>query len=151
MTSTAHQKNLDFEYPEDLKFFADTFSNGDSDILMRKYSDYFDFRNPAIKRKEFNKIRNQVFKEMVLKNGLKCQIKVHPDCSKIKKFNVDHYIPLSSNELNKKIRKIKSLVGKKVKSQSFGSNNIKNLRIVCSRCNAFKKHHMIGFLSSEIL
>lgn len=121
-------------------------SNGISGILIQKYGDYFDFRNSAIKRKEFTKIRNQIFKTLVSKIGLICQLKIHPDCSKIKKFNVDHYIPLSSNELNKKLRNITGASGKKVESQSFGSNNIKNLKIVCSRCNAFKKHRMVGFI-----
>ncbi len=151
MTSRSNKRILDFEYPEDAQFFATILSRGDIDIFIQKYSDYFDFRDPVLKRKEFNNIRNQVFKELVLKNGLRCQIKAHPDCSKIKSFNVDHYIPLSSNELNKKIRKIKSLPGKKVRSQSFGSNDLKNLRLVCGRCNAFKKHRITGFLSSSVL
>ncbi|MBP6859075.1 MAG: hypothetical protein KBC69_00415 [Candidatus Magasanikbacteria bacterium] len=114
--------------------------------MIQKYSDYFDFRSPAIKRKEFNKIRNQVFKTLTASVDLICQLKAHPDCSKVKKFDVDHYIPLSSNELNKKLRHMKMVGSKKVVSQSFGSNHIKNLQIVCGRCNAFKKHRIMGFI-----
>lgn len=137
---------FNFQYQEDIQFFADQLSEGDREFLIRKYGDYFDFRAPLIKRKEFNKIRKQVFNTLVSKYGLVCQLKAHPDCSKIKKFDVDHYIPLSSNELNKSLRHIKRVGNKKVVSQSFGSNNIKNLQIVCGRCNAFKKHRMQGFL-----
>ncbi len=147
MADIKRQEILHFEYQEDLKFFANILSNGNTDLFFQKYNYYFDFRNPSVKRKEFNKIRGQIFKKLVLTNGLKCQLRIHPDCSKVKKFNVDHLIPLSSNELNKKIRKMRSVAGKKVPSQSFGSNSIENLQIVCSRCNAFKKHRIMGFAS----
>jgi len=56
---------------------------------------------------------------------------------------VDHYIPLSTNELNKKLRNLKAEPGKKVKSQSFGSNDLDNFTLACSRCNGFKKHKII--------
>jgi len=134
----------DFQYPEDKKFFIDLLANGDENQFNKKYKDCFDFREPKIKRKEFNLIRNKVFKQLVSNYGKKCQLKIHPNCSKINKFDIDHFIPLSTNELNKKLRNLKPASGHKVSTQSFGSNNIKNLLIACSRCNAYKKHRIIS-------
>lgn len=136
-------KELNFQYPEDKKFLADFLANGDEGKFDNEFKDYFDFRDPKIKRKEFNLIRNDVFKKLVSQYGKECQLQIHPDCSKINKFDIDHYIPLSTNELNKKLRNIKRTDFHKVPAQSFGSNNIKNLIIACSRCNAFKKHRIL--------
>jgi len=132
-----------FQYKADYKFFLDKLAGGDEELFKRKYLKLFDFRDPIIKRKEFNLIRNKVFKELVLKYGEKCQLKIHPDCSEEKKFDVDHFIPLSTNKLNKEIRNLQAEKGKKVASQSFGSNDISNFKIACKRCNAFKKHKII--------
>lgn len=132
-----------FQYKTDYKFFLDKLAGGDERLFKKKYSRMFDFRPPITKRKEFNLIRNKVFKELVLKYGEKCQLNIHPDCGQEKKFDVDHYIPLSTNKLNKNLRKIKPEIGKKVPSQSFGSNDISNLRIACKCCNSFKKHKII--------
>lgn len=138
-----NRKILEFEYIEDYKFFVDLLSGGNKVLFNKKFKDYFDFRDSKIKRKEFNNIRNKAFKELKSKYGLKCQLKVHPDCSKVKKFDIDHFIPLSTNELNKKIRHMIRKPGHKVPAQSFGSNNIMNLLIACSRCNSYKKHRII--------
>jgi 5-methylcytosine-specific restriction endonuclease McrA len=135
--------NNGFQYKADYKFFRDKLAGGDEKLFKRKYLRMFDFRLPLVKRKEFNLIRNKIFKELVSKHGKKCQLKIHPDCSKEKNFDVDHYIPLSTNKLNKDLRHLKSEPGKKVASQSFGSNDISNLRIACKRCNSFKKHRII--------
>lgn len=133
----------DFQCPEDREFFINFLAGGDEEKFEREYRDYFDFRNPEIKRKEFNAIRNKAFKELVQRYGLKCQLHIHPDCSKNAKFNVDHFIPLSTNELNKKLRHMKRMGRRKVPAQSFGSNNIKNLFIACGRCNGYKKHRLV--------
>lgn len=138
-----NRKILKFEYPEDYKFFLNLLSNGKDKLFNKKFKDYFDFRDPKIKRKEFNVIRNRTFEELKKKYGLKCQLKIHLYCSKIKKFDIDHFIPLSTNELNKKIRHMIGKPGHKVPAQSFGSNNIKNLLIACSRCNSYKKHRIM--------
>lgn len=135
--------NNGFQYKADYKFFLDKLAEGDRNLFKREYLKMFDFRSPIIKRKEFDLIRKKIFKELILKYGKKCQLNIHPDCSKEKRFDVDHFIPLSSNKLNKNLRKLKREVGKKVLSQSFGSNDISNLRIACSRCNSFKKHKII--------
>lgn len=131
-----------FEFVEDEKYFANILCNGDIGILESKYSKMFDFRSPIVKRKEFNVIRNKIYSELVTKYGKICMLKMHPDCSPEKKLVVDHLIPLSSNILNKKLRGLKAELGKKVKSQSFGSNNVSNLILACERCNSYKKHNL---------
>jgi len=118
-------------------------ADGNEALFVKKFLKLFDFRDPKLKRKEFGLIRNKVYKKLVADHGEKCQLKLCADCSQEKVFAVDHFIPLSSNELNKKIRKLKASKGKKVLSQSFGSNDISNLRIACKRCNDFKKHRII--------
>lgn len=135
-------KGLDFS-GEDYNFFLNKLAKGNAVLFEKKYLKMFDFRDPKIKREEFNKIRNDIFKILVSQYGEKCQLNIHKDCSKEKGFDIDHYIPLSTNELNKKLRGMKPKNGKKVPAQSFGSNDISNLRIACKRCNAFKKHKII--------
>lgn len=134
---------MDFQYPEDEKYFINLLAGGDKDLFYNKYYKLFDFRNPFLKRQEFNKKRNDILKKLTKRVSFKCQLSLHPDCSKLKKFDIDHIIPLATNELNKKLRKIKSTKGKKVPSQSFGSNDESNLILACSRCNAYKKHRII--------
>lgn len=139
---------MNFEYPEDREFFAQLLCNGDVEKLDENFREYFDFRHPAIKRWEFNKTRKKVLRELIEKYGEECQLKIHPDCSKIKKFEPDHIIPLSTNELNKKLRNMELTSTEKVPAQSFGSNHPNNLILACSRCNAFKKHR---FLEKELI
>lgn len=126
---------------EDKKYFIKVLKSTEKDF--KKYENLFDFRSPLLKRQEFNKIQKRVFRDLVKKYGLNCQLKLHQDCSKLKKFNIDHIIPLATNELNKKLRKMRPQNGKKVPAQSFGSNHPKNLILACSRCNAYKKHRII--------
>ena len=134
---------LGFEYSEDREFFANLLTGGDVQKLESEFSDCFDFRHPAIKRWEFNKVKRKLLKELISKYGGKCQLHIHPDCSKDGKFEPDHIIPLSTNELNKKLRHMTRTSTEKVPAQSFGSNNIKNLTLACHRCNAYKKHKLI--------
>lgn len=133
---------INFEHPEDREYFANLLANGDVEKLDRDFSELFDFEHLAMKRWRFNKIRKKILKELIEKYGNECQLKIHPDCSKVQKFEPDHIIPLASNELNKKLRKMARFSSEKVEQQSFGSNNMKNLTLACKRCNAFKKHRM---------
>lgn len=134
---------MQFEYPEDRKFFANLLTGGDEKRLETEFADYFDFRHPAIKRWEFNKVRKKLLNELSLKYERRCQLRIHPDCSKDGKFEPDHIIPLSTNELNKKLRLFVRTSNEKVTAQSFGSNHTKNLTLSCKRCNSFKKHRII--------
>lgn len=134
---------INFEYPEDREYFANLLANGDVEKLDKDFSDLFDFEHPAIKREKFNKIRKKILGKLLEKYGNECQLKIHADCSKVEKFEVDHIIPLSSNELNKKLRGMTRFSTEKVERQSFGSNHIKNLTLACKKCNSFKKHKFI--------
>ncbi|MBI2356051.1 MAG: hypothetical protein HYV13_02510 [Candidatus Doudnabacteria bacterium] len=135
---------MNFKYKADFKYFADLLSNGDIVKFKKQYKDYFDFRDPLIKRKEFNLLRDKIFKDLVKKYNGKCQLRLVKDCSVNATFVVDHFIPLSSNILNKKLRKLKTIKGKKVLTQSFGSNNPVNFVLACSKCNAYKKHRIMN-------
>lgn len=128
---------MKFEFPEDRKYFESLFGVSNID----QCSDFFDFRDPKVKRKEFSLIRKKVFANLIEKHGFVCQLSCHEDCLQ-KPTQVDHLIPLATNQLNKKSRRLNALPRKKVVAQSFGSNNPINLILACSRCNAFKKHKL---------
>lgn len=130
---------LNFEFPEDREFFANLLTGGDVNLLDN-YRDYFDFRSPVQKRKEYDMMRDELFRELVNRDGYKCGLRIHPDCTIDKDLQIDHIIPLSSNELNKQIRQLPPEKGKKVKTQSWGSNYIGNLMFACPKCNNRKKH-----------
>lgn len=134
---------MNFEYPEDEMFFAQLLTAGDVVRLREEYADIFDFRDPAVKRAEFDAIAPGVREGLLEKYGEVCQLQLHPECSKEKMWQVDHMVPLSTNELNKKLRHAKAVKGKKVIAQSFGSNHPRNLVLACKRCNAFKKHRLM--------
>jgi hypothetical protein len=139
---------LKFQYVRDKEFFADILSDGDMVAFEKKFKDFFDFRDPKVKRKEFNVIRDRVFNKLIKKYGKKCQLQLSSDCKMSKKFAVDHIIPLSSNQLNKKIRKIKGVLRKKTQTQSFGSNLDKNLTLSCQKCNSLKHNKILPFRKS---
>ena len=74
----------------------------------------FDFRIPEIKRKEFNKIRNQKLESLKAQFGIRCMLSLDV-CDLESGIAVDHLIPISSNILNKEIRRLKAEKGKKSK------------------------------------
>jgi hypothetical protein len=134
---------MKFEYPEDRKFFLNLLAGGDEQNFEREFSDYFDFRHPAIKRWEFDKTSKKILAGLIKKHGEVCQLRLHPDCSKEKVWQTDHIVPLSTNELNKILRHMVRTTSEKVPAQSFGSNHSKNLILAFKRCNAFKKHRIM--------
>lgn len=135
---------MDFEYTEDRKYFADIFCNGDILKLERGYKEFFDFRPNKVKRVEFNKLKPKLFKSLIKSRGDCCELSLVSGCTRNKNLVIDHFVPLSTNKLNKEIRKMKPGNGRKVVSQSFGSNNLCNLRIACGKCNGFKKHKILA-------
>lgn len=134
---------MEFEHPEDKKFFAGILADGDEELLDREYSDLFDFEHQAIKRWKFNKSKKKILRELIEKYNGECQLHVHPECSPKWGLEPDHIIPLSSNVLNKELRRMKPEKGMKVVAQSFGSNHPRNLTLACRRCNGLKKHRIL--------
>ena len=132
---------LDFEFIEDKIYFSKLLCEEGEDIS--KYSKLFDFRNPHIKRIEFNKIRNSVINQLIRSCGPLCKLSFDKICDISSGYNIDHVIPISTNKLNKELRNLEKLNGKKVKAQSFGSNNFSNLVLACSNCNSYKKHKIL--------
>ncbi|MCU0660390.1 MAG: HNH endonuclease [Candidatus Pacebacteria bacterium] len=135
---------MQFEFPEDQEFFSHLLANGDTNQLVVAYSDLFDFRHPAIKRWEFDKTSKNVLRDLVEKYNGECQLRLHPECSPSHGLEPDHIIPLSSNILNKELRKLTGTAGAKVLSQSFGSNHPRNLTLACRKCNGLKKHKILS-------
>lgn len=129
---------------QDLVFFSDLYTEGDRIRFEKEFIDYFDERAPQVKRAEFNKLRHKLYEELGESYGYSCMLNLLEACLDTENLAIDHLIPLSSNELNKKLRNVQSLPSKKVVTQSYGSNNIKNLAIACSKCNDFKKHRFLN-------
>ena len=129
---------LNFQHKEDEIFFEHLFKELGG---LEKNYDLFDLSDALSKREAFNKIRNQVFRELKKQFGDVCMLNYHADCTNTAE-QVDHLVPLSSNTLNKTIRVMKSERGRKVPAQSFGSNNSRNFVLSCVRCNSAKKHHI---------
>lgn len=132
---------INFEFKEDRDFFQDLLCNKKEEL--EDYYELFDFRDPKIKRKEFNKIRNKLLRDLIKRKEKICELKLCEDCDINKEINLDHLIPLSTNELNKKLRNFPARFGKKVEPQSFGSNNKRNIVLACFACNSHKKHKFL--------
>lgn len=129
-----------FGYPEDEQYFAGLLSGGKLDVLEEKYGHLFDFREPSLKRAEFNVLRGKLLPDLMRRFDGRCGLQIERICEGDVSLAVDHFIPLSSNILNKELRHLRAVAGKKVATQSFGSNHPDNLVLACSACNSYKKH-----------
>ena len=129
---------MEFEFAEDKIFFKKLLG----EEYFEKYKTLFDFRPVDIKRKDFSAVRNKIFEELVSRYGLSCMLHFKV-CDSNSGFAVDHLLPLSTNQLNKKLRRIKPERGKKVRTQSIGSNHWDNLVIACNKCNGYKKQRLL--------
>jgi len=131
---------LFFKYKEDKQYFADLLAGGNVRILEKKYKHFFDFRNPNIKRAEYNAKKRESFSVLFKRAKGICQI-----CKITKGIEIDHIVPLASNQLNKNFREMHpTKIGgklKKVPSESYGSNNPANLQLACKSCNRKKWHN----------
>ena len=141
------REKIGFEYIEDLLFFENLF---DSYIYNTPLEKLFDFSQATEKRKSFNKIRNRVFDDLKTKFGETCQLG-YSCCDLSSGYAVDHFIPLSSNVLNKQLRKLQAKNGKKVESQFFGSNHRSNFLLACNSCNNHKKHRLTAPLKVDTI
>lgn len=129
---------MDFEFPEDRIFFEKIFEElGSLDSWMH----LFDFASPDQKRAAFNRLRNHTFSKLMESSHPSCYLK-YPDICTGEPEAIDHIIPLSSNILNK-MRGVKAETGKKVITQSIGSNHLHNFALACAQCNNHKKHRFL--------
>lgn len=131
---------MEFEFKEDQDYFEKLLSVESQTI--ENFIPLFDFRPVTEKRNEFNKHRNKLKELLISKHGAKCMLKLSM-CDMNSGIAIDHLIPLSTNQLNRTLRKLKPVKGKKVATQSFGSNHIDNLVIACANCNNHKKHRIL--------
>lgn len=130
----------EFEFREDRDYFEKLLCSESQTI--ENFIHLFDFRPVIEKRKEFNKHRNKLKELLISNHGEECMLKLSM-CDLSSGIAIDHLIPLSTNQLNKSLRKLKPIKGKKVATQSFGSNHIENLVIACANCNNHKKHRIL--------
>jgi len=139
---------LEFKFLEDRLFFETLFQDVGP---LDSWAHLFDFTHQDQKRANFNKIRDQTFSKLMAQPQPVCHLAYPGICTEIPEA-IDHIIPLSSNILNK-LRGIEAKPGKKVKTQSIGSNHPHNFALACARCNNHKKHRFLepAHLASVIL
>ncbi len=126
--------NLSFKYLEDKQWF---------DLLLQGVEhreNLFDFSDPQIKREEYNLIKHQLKLAKIAKIGKVFELHIAGICDLSSGLVLDNLIPLSSNELNKQLRKMKGFGEKKVQSESYSSNHPMNLILACKSQNSHKKH-----------
>ena len=140
---------MQFDHPEDRALFCCLLAEGSEYRFEREFAHLFDFRPPAVKKQEFRGIRDRMLSQLVARYEAVCQLQLHPDCSREKIWQLDHLVPLSTNELNKRLRALPRIGNAKVASQSFGSNHADNLILTCKRCNAFKKSRAHCWFAAE--
>lgn len=133
-------ESMQFEFKEDRGYFERLLCKEGEEL--ERYETLFDFRLAIVKRKEFNSKRKSLVEKLLSLHGRDCMLK-YECCDLSSGLTVDHLIPLSTNKLNKELRKFKPESDKKVTSQSFGSNHIDNLVIACAKCNSHKNHKIL--------
>lgn len=131
---------MEFEFKEDQDYFEKLLCSETQTIEHFKH--LFDFRPVTEKRNYINKNGSKLKELLISKHGAECMLRLSM-CDMNSGIAIDHLIPLSTNQLNKSLRKLKAVKGKKVATQSFGSNHIDNLVIACSNCNNHKKHRIL--------
>jgi len=134
---------VNFEHPEDEVFFHELLcEKGES---VERYAALFDFRDVAAKRRAFNAARVSLLAQLRARHGSVCMLRYSKACTGGRDaLSIDHVIPLSSNKLNKEIRHLVPLPGRKVATQSIGSNHLANLVLACAACNGAKKHRLLA-------
>ena len=129
---------IEFEFLEDRLFFETLFREVGP---LDSWAHLFDFTHQDQKRAVFNKLRNQAFSKLMDRPEPICHL-AYPEICTVIPEAIDHIIPLSSNILNKR-RGAEAKPGKKVKTQSIGSNHPHNFALACARCNNHKKHRFL--------
>jgi len=132
---------MKFQFEEDRMFFERLLcTDGES---LENFSSMFDFRPLAVKKEEYNDRKDDLLKQMIEQGKKECFLSFHHVCNPNSGITLDHFIPLSTQELNKELRKMKPSGYKLVPSQSFGSNHVDNLILVCNECFHHRKHRFV--------
>jgi 5-methylcytosine-specific restriction endonuclease McrA len=135
-----------FQFETDRGFFTQFLCREGE--TLDNYAELFDFDARAIKRAAFAKIRDDILRQRLAEHGDVCQLRIHAQCDVSTGLHIDHAIPLSTNQLNKRLRGLgthQTPDGKRRKTptQSFGSNHPRNLILACAKCNGHKKHRIL--------
>ena len=131
--------NISWDHSEDHEFFQHLLST--NEFPLASWLNLFDFDDPSMKRAAFNRIRNEVHRGLLSQHGNTCHLQLVDKCADAGE-HVDHIIPISTNVLNK-LRGLRPEPGKKVLTQSLGSNHTDNLVLACAACNNHKKHRIM--------
>lgn len=132
---------MKFIYKEDEIYFKSLLK----DINEETFTSLFDCSSPVEKTKAFNKNKKSVLESLKDIQEDVCLLGFKGICDTTQGFENDHIIPLSSNSLNKALRHMKAVEkGKKVQSESYGSNHMNNLILACKACNQHKKHRLLS-------
>jgi 5-methylcytosine-specific restriction endonuclease McrA len=132
---------MKFIYKEDEIYFKSLLQ----DVNEEAFTSLFDCSSPLEKRKAFDKNKKAIFDRLNDIQSAVCLLGFKGVCDRTKGIEIDHIIPLSSNSLNKALRHMKAVEkGRKVKSESYGSNDMNNLILVCKPCNQHKKHRLLN-------
>ena len=140
MGSGGSKYGVNFRDEQEKQFFMELLCSDQDSINDFGY--LFDFREPKDKRSEFNRKRSRILAFLIDTEGANC-ILHFGNCDLKSGYNIDHIIPISTNIINKHVHKMPAEKGKKVKTESYGSNDIYNLRIACQNCNLEKKHRFL--------
>jgi 5-methylcytosine-specific restriction endonuclease McrA len=136
-------RTLTFPFPDQERFFRDLLCVPGEDLS--RYADLFDFRDPRIKDDEFGRIKRKAWIDLEKQYGRICQLLYSPLCTPENATHVDHVIPRKSNILHRKRTGLHSMGnGRKVPSESLGSNEMVNLVPACAACNKNKKHRFLN-------
>jgi len=99
---------MNFEFKEDQEYFERLLCSESHTI--EHFCHWFDFRPVAEKHSEFNNHRNNLKEILLSKHGEECMLNLSmSDMSS--SLVIDHLIPLSTNQLNKSLRKKKAAKG----------------------------------------
>ncbi len=131
---------MQFDHDDDRVFFQEFLCGPGEDL--EEYSCLFDSRPVHEKRVEYRRSRLALLQQLHQTHGDTCQLRISSACTG-KGETIDHIIPLSSNKLNK-ARRVPAPPGRKVPTQSIGSNHPRNLVLACASCNNHKKHRLLS-------
>ena len=138
-TGRRRKRTMQFDHDDDYSFFQELLCGPGEELT--EYSCLFDSRPVHEKRLEYRRSRRALLHQLHQSHGDICQLQISNACTG-RGETIDHIIPLSSNKRNK-ARRVPAPPGRKVPTQSIGSNHLRNLVLACTSCNNHKKHRLL--------